>query len=206
MRELLQEMAGGHPVIVLQNLGLTWFPKGHYAVAVGYDLNKGEVSLHFGRKEAVSRTLRLFFNTWKRSDSWGLVVLKPGDMPATAGQKRYLWAVLGLEQAGQLQAAVRGYEAALSRWPDSLTVAVGRGNCLYRLGDLEAAADAFQQAATVHPRSPEIYNNLAQTLLDLGRMKEALTAAQTAVRLGGKQRKVFQRTLREILTAKTSSE
>ncbi|MCF8107122.1 MAG: PA2778 family cysteine peptidase [Desulfohalobiaceae bacterium] len=206
LRELLQEVAAGHPVIVLQNLGLAWFPKWHYAVAVGYDLNKGQIFLHSGLKEAVSRTLGLFAKTWKRSGYWGLVVLKPGNLPATAEQKRYLRAVLGLEQAGRLQAAVKGYEAALSRWPDSQTAAVGRGNCLYGLGDPEAAADAFQQAAAVHPRSPEIYNNLAQTLLDLGRIKEALTAAQTAVGLGGPHREIFEQTVQEIQAAKARSE
>ncbi|MFW6055042.1 MAG: PA2778 family cysteine peptidase [Thermodesulfobacteriota bacterium] len=206
LQELLQEVAAGHPVIVLQNLGLTWFPRWHYAVAVGYDLNKGQVFLHSGQKEAVSRKLGLFSKTWKRSGYWGLVVLRPGTLPAAAERKRYLQAVLGLEQAGQLQAAVKGYEAALSRWPDSQTAAVGRGNCLYGLGDLEAAADAFQQAAADHPRSPEIYNNLAQTLMDLGRLEKALTAAQTAVGLGGPHREIFEQTLQEIKAVKVRSE
>ena len=34
---LLAEIAAGHPVLVLQNLGLNWLPRWHYAVAIGYD-------------------------------------------------------------------------------------------------------------------------------------------------------------------------
>jgi len=36
MNELLQELAAGHPVVVLQNLGLSWVPRWHYAVPIGY--------------------------------------------------------------------------------------------------------------------------------------------------------------------------
>ena len=34
---MFKEVAAGHPVIVLQNLGLSWYPVWHYAVVVGYD-------------------------------------------------------------------------------------------------------------------------------------------------------------------------
>jgi hypothetical protein len=34
---MFEEVAAGHPVIVLQNLGLSWYPVWHYAVVVGYD-------------------------------------------------------------------------------------------------------------------------------------------------------------------------
>ena len=37
MADLIQEVAAGNPVVVLQNLGLRWLPKWHYAVVVGYN-------------------------------------------------------------------------------------------------------------------------------------------------------------------------
>ena len=43
---LLREIAAGHPVIVLQNLGLSWIPVWHYAVVIGYDLDAEMVILH----------------------------------------------------------------------------------------------------------------------------------------------------------------
>ena len=48
LSDMLTEVAAGHPVIVLQNLGLSWYPVWHYAVVVGYDLPQGIVILHSG--------------------------------------------------------------------------------------------------------------------------------------------------------------
>ncbi len=47
-QEMLQEVAAGHPVIVLQNLGLSWAPVWHYSVVIGYDLDTNSVLLHSG--------------------------------------------------------------------------------------------------------------------------------------------------------------
>ena len=45
---LLREVVAGHPVIVLQNLSLRWWPQWHYAVVIGYDLPQQAVVLHTG--------------------------------------------------------------------------------------------------------------------------------------------------------------
>src|SRR3569623_3150374 len=53
---LLREVGAGHPVQVLQNRGLSWAPRWHYAVVVGYDLARDEVVLRSGteRRHRVS--------------------------------------------------------------------------------------------------------------------------------------------------------
>ena len=48
LADLLQEVAAGHPVIVLQNLGLEWIPVWHYSVVIGYDLSRGQLVLRSG--------------------------------------------------------------------------------------------------------------------------------------------------------------
>jgi hypothetical protein len=198
MEELVRELAEGHPVVVLQNLGLGWFPKWHYAVALGYDLDRGRMILHSGRTRAARKDLDTFAATWRRSDSWGLVVLKPGKMPASAEQKRYLRAALGLEQADRYRAAARAYEAALSSWPDSLTASLGKGNCLYALGEYAAAEAAYRRALKSHPDSPELYNNLAHALLQRGKPDAALEVAQKALELAGEEKRRYQDTLQTI--------
>ncbi len=35
--DLLKELRAGHPVIVFENLALSWLPQWHYAVVFGYD-------------------------------------------------------------------------------------------------------------------------------------------------------------------------
>jgi tetratricopeptide (TPR) repeat protein len=198
---LLREIAAGHPVVVLQNLGLDWVPVWHYAVAIGYDILEGEVILHSGRDERLRTDWRVFENTWSRADNWGLLVLRPEEMPATARETTYVEAVVGLERAGSLEAAARGYETALSRWPENLTALMGLGNSRYALGDIIAAESAFRLAAEAHPQSGAAWNNLADVLLRLGRKDEALAAVNRALELGGPDAGTYRQTLEEIRAA-----
>lgn len=198
MDALLTEVAAGHPVIVLQNLGLAWYPIWHYAVVIGYDLPQGVIILHSGRTARERLSFRTFKNTWARGDSWGLLVLQPTELPATVQEETYLEAVLGLETAGQWRAAVAGYETALARWPKNLGALMGLGNSLHALDELAAAEAAFRKACRLHPTSSPAFNNLAQVLSEQGRREEALEAARRAVALGGSASATFRKTLEEI--------
>jgi len=198
---LIREIAAGHPVIVLQNLGLSWAPLWHYAVAIGYDIPADEIILHTGRKARNRTSMGLFQTTWARAGSWGLLVLKPGDLPATAKETDTVEAALGLEKARQPAAAVQSYHAALSRWPQNLPAMMGLGNSYYALGDLKNSENAFRRATQIHPESGAAFNNLAHVLLSLGRREEALAAARHAVSLGGPHRGLFIKTLEEIEAA-----
>ena len=60
---LLEEITAGHPVIVLQNLGLSWIPAWHYAVVIGYDLDKAMIILHSGITKRKTTALNTFGNT-----------------------------------------------------------------------------------------------------------------------------------------------
>ncbi len=133
---------------------------------------------------------------------WGLLVLSPRDLPATAREKPYLQAVLGLEKPHQWRGAVQGYETALRRWRGSLGALMGLGNSLYALGDLTKAETAFREASRLHPSSGAGFNNLAQVLWEQDRAEEALWAAQRAVALGGPQSAVYRGTLKEIESGK----
>lgn len=198
MDQLLTEVAAGHPVIVLQNLGLSWYQVWHYAVVIGYDLPRNRIILHTGTTPRAFMSLGVFERTWARGGDWGLLVLPPDQVPVTAGKIRYLRAVLGLERARQWRAALTGYETALSHWPDSLVALMGIGNSRYALGDLAGAQTAFQAAIRAHPDAAAAYNNLAQVLADQGRYRQAVTAARRAVALGGPLLSVSQKTLKDI--------
>ncbi|MBI2132844.1 MAG: PA2778 family cysteine peptidase [Candidatus Tectomicrobia bacterium] len=69
LADLLREVAAGHPVVVLQNLGLSWYPRWHYSVVVGYDLPRGEVILHSGLEARAPMPMRLFERTWARGNN-----------------------------------------------------------------------------------------------------------------------------------------
>lgn len=196
--ELMREIASGHPVIVLQNRGLSWAPVWHYAVAIGYDLPRDEIILHSGLDARERTSMGVFQNTWARGENWGLLVLKPGELPATAKEADFVQASIGLEKAQMPAAAIESYRAALSRWPHNMPAMMGLGNSYYALGDLKNSEAAFRRAAEAHPADGAAFNNLAHVLLDLGRREDALAAARQAVALGGPLRSVFQQTLEEI--------
>lgn len=202
MRALLREVAAGHPVVVLQNLGVAWAPAWHYAVVIGYDVAGDAVILHSGLNARVRTPLRVFQSTWSRSEQWGLLVLAPGALPATAEELPFVASVLGLEKAQRFEAARLGYQAALGRWPLNFAAMMGLGNSAYAMGDLPGAAEAFRRAAETHPGEGSAFNNLAHVLSALGRRTEARAAARNAVALGGPLKAVFEKTLEEIEAAR----
>jgi len=198
LSDLFAEVAAGHPVIVLQNLGLSWYPVWHYAVVVGYDLAEKYVILRSGDIRRKLMSFRVFEKTWARSNYWGLLILQSNQLPASVKEDLFLKALLGLEEARQFRAAIDGYQMALTQWPRNLTALIGIGNCYYALGELEKAEAVLRKAIRFHPKSGPAFNNLAQIFLEQGRKQEALEAAKKAVSLGGPMRSAYQETLEEI--------
>jgi len=198
LHSIFPEIAAGHPVIILQNLGLSWLPVWHYAVVIGYDLPQQEVILRSGTTKRKVLPYFLFEKTWSHSNYWGLMVLEPNQVPVTAKENDFLAAVVGLEKAGQYQSSATGYKAALTRWPMSLDARMGLGNSYYALKDLKGAERSFRAAIMSHPQSAAAYNNLAYVLLEQGRMQEALVTAQKAVALGGPLKYESMDTLQQI--------
>jgi hypothetical protein len=195
---LLRELAAGHPVLVFQNLALAWFPRWHFAVAVGYDLDAGEVVLRSGLDERRRTPFATFERTWARGDRWALVILPPERLPATADERAVVGAAAGLERARRFQDAATAYAAALARWPDSFVARIGLGNARYGLADFAGAEAAFREAAERRPGEPAAWNNLAHALHRQGRTPEALAAARTAVRLAGAHADPYRTTLQEL--------
>ena len=180
---VLREVRAGHPVVVLQNLGLSWVPRWHYAVLIGYDVVAGEVLLRSGATRREVMAMRTFEHTWARSGHWAFVALPPGQWPATAEAAAVVDASVGFERVAPPLQSVAVYRSALVRWSDNLSLRMGLGNSLHAVGDKRAAADAFRAAAQQH-RSAPAWINLASTLLELGDAPGALMAAREAVALG----------------------
>jgi tetratricopeptide (TPR) repeat protein len=198
LEALLSEVASDHPVLVLQNLGLSWAPKWHYAVVVGFDLSRAELVLRSGVEQRHIVPIPVFERTWARAEHWALVVLPPDKLPHSAEEGPYLEAVVALERLKRYEAAAIAYQSALKRWPKSLGAWMGLGNSRHASGDLEGAAQAFARTTELHPASAAAFNNLADSLLGLGRLEAARSAARRAVELGGPQADVYRRTLEEI--------
>ena len=184
---MLEELAAGHPVLVLQNLGLELLPQWHYAVVTGYDIERGTLLLHSGLTADLEMSLNTFAWTWARSDNWALVVLPPELLPATADERTVVEAAAALERAGEHGSAEIAYGTILTRWPTSLPAWIGLGNAAYAAGDTTRAAAAFRHATETHPTSAAAWQNLAFVLAESGEAEEAAVASQRALALGGAQ-------------------
>jgi tetratricopeptide (TPR) repeat protein len=199
---LLREVADGFPVLVLQNLGLAWIPRWHYAVVVGFDLDEQYIILRSGRHKRVLTDFSTFERTWRRSDYWAFTTLKPGQLPAVPYALPYLQAITGLERTGHWLSASKSYQAAVKQWPDNPIAWMGLGNSRYALEEVSAAEQAYRQALTLDAGYAPAHNNLAQTLADQERWQEAEIHARKAVKLGGAHQATYRQTLDHIILEK----
>lgn len=203
---VLREVAAGTPVVALQNLtGIKLWPIWHYAVVIGYDVERNEVVLRTGDQPRRTMSLDLFEFLWRDGGRWSMVALPPGRLPATVDENDYASAAATFERIGRHEEAARSYRALLGRWPQNLVGLIGLGNVAYASGKLADAEAAFRRAAQAHPGSVAARNNHAQALADLGRLEEAEAVARRAAALGGANAAAAQSTLQEIVKRRTET-
>jgi hypothetical protein len=180
---LLQEVASGRPVLVLQNLGFPGLPRWHYAVVVGYDPPGGTIVLRSGERRRRQESPGWFFRSWQRAGNWGLVAVKPGEIPVSASPARFLGT---LEQnSAQLppESLDQAFAAALARWPEDELIRFGAAAHLHRRGNTAAAEELYRSLLARNPGHVGARNNLAQILLDRGCPGAARAEAEIALRL-----------------------
>lgn len=180
LRALFAELAAGHAVVVLQNLGLAISPRWHYAVVIGYDAPAREVLLRSGDEPRQRLSWFTFEQTWARGGRWAFVALPPDRLPATAREADAVQAAVGFERVAAPAQAARAWRTVRQRWPDNLPAAIGLGNALAVQGDYDAAAQVLAQAAARHD-SAAAWNNLARVQLQRGDRDAARDAARRAV-------------------------
>lgn len=195
---LLREVAAGHAVLVLQNLGLSWLPVWHYAVVVGFDLPQRELILRSGREPRALMGFGEFERSWGLAQHWALVVTPLEHLPVTADEIRYLTAIAELETQQQFAAAALAYTTALTRWPGNPAARFGLGNSRYGLGQYAQAEQSYRELLAQQPALGAVWNNLAMSLVEQQRWDAALEAAQHAVDLGGASESAARATLAEI--------
>jgi len=181
LQAIAEELLAGRPVLVLQNLGVSWYPRWHYAVVVGIDPLADEVVLRSGTESRRTTSARTFLYTWRRSDYWAMVALRPGELPARADRQRYLDALAILEASGELTAARAGWEAALGGWPGDPIALFGLANTQLALGEPARAEALYLQLLAANPRNVAARNNLAHALARQGKREQALAQLRRAL-------------------------
>jgi tetratricopeptide (TPR) repeat protein len=174
LSSIWQELEGGRPVLVLQNLGVAAIPRWHYAVVVGIDAERGQVILRSGTDERRITPTGTFLHTWRRGGYWGMIVLEPGEMPAAVDRSRYFETVTALEEAGRAEEAATAWQAALRQWPGDSIALFGLANAYLSLQDYAAAETAYRDLLERNRTLLAARNNLALTLAGQGKYDAAM--------------------------------
>ncbi len=161
LESLLREVSAGNPVIVFENLALSWWPQWHYALVFGYDLNNEVIIMHSGSEQNKKWDIRKFERSWKLGDYWGLVVLPNDKLSATGSELAHANAAVGLEQVGKKSEAFTAYKTMLTKWPTSLTALIGLGNLEFEKKNFKQSVRYLKIAAKEHPSSDSAKHNLS---------------------------------------------
>lgn len=203
--DVLMQVVSGKPVVVFQNLGLSWIPQWHFAVVIGFDLRDEKLILRSGDTRRYMVNIRTFERTWQRAGRWAYIVLQPGEIPDGVGELEYFRAVASSESGLDPASLKVAYKAGVERWPDSRLLAMGIGNLYFRSGQYREAGHWFTRVVHGYPEYAPAHNNLAQVLMEQGDYEKALYHADRAIALGGNHRATYETTRDEILMRRAHS-
>ncbi|HKY91207.1 MAG TPA: PA2778 family cysteine peptidase [Nevskiaceae bacterium] len=164
---LIAALDAGEPVLVLQNLGLGFWPRWHYAVVVGYEPQSDRFLLRSGTTRRETMRAQAFERTWRLGSYWAIAVAPPDAPPAFATAASWIGAAAPFESLSRPAIAETAYRAAVTRWPDAALPWQALANTRYAARDLPGAEAALREALA---RAPDAAtrNNLANVLLERG--------------------------------------
>jgi len=171
---LFSELSSHHPVIVLVNRSYSWYPLWHYAPVTGYDAKAQTILMHFGDTPNETLPIGTFASLWERSGNWGVVLLPPTELPASATAQKFLQAAYDLEKIGMTKEATIAYKTAIRRWPDYIPTLFALANAYYNSHQINKAEEIYRYILSIDPAYPFAINNLANLLCHTGRSDEAL--------------------------------
>lgn len=170
---LIDELQAGHPVLVLQNNGLSWYPRWHYAVVVGMDPQEETLRLRSGTHEDYDLDFSTFLRTWRRASYWAIVVLPPDEMPASSLPAPVLSAITDFSRVATPAATRLALRTAVARWPSDVGLRFALANHWYEQGELQRAESEYRNILAAAPDAVMARNNLAWLLAVEGRTDEA---------------------------------
>ncbi len=180
---IVEYVTADYPVIVFQNLGLSWAPRWHFSVVVGYDLSRGGFYLNSGRKKSKFISFKTFQKTWKRADRWAYVAVPPDQLPQLPSLEQLLVETAHLERAGRFDSAATSFRSILKRDPNNPRGWFGLGNALMATNNYAGAEKAYRKAIRSMPDGVYLYNNLAHALNHQGKTPEACRLLKSRLRV-----------------------
>ncbi|RRV63346.1 hypothetical protein EGJ07_12525 [Stutzerimonas stutzeri] len=182
LEDVLTEIASGNPVLVLQNLAFDRWPQWHFAVVVGFDLERQEIILRSGTTERWVGGFREFERSWAKGGRWAVLTLIPDQIPETAQEAVWLRSASDMEEVGQRRGARQAYDAATARWGSALAY-FALANSQYGSGEMHAAEASLRASVRVDQRFAIGWFNLSQVMAEQGCISEARQARACSARL-----------------------
>lgn len=182
IEKLLSLVSEDIPVIVLQNLGTSWYPRWHYALVIGYNLADGTVLLHTGPSPSRTVPMALFENTWRRGEYWMLAAFPPQKSSSYLDPFLYVRAAQDLMEVNMADASLTALESAATQWNDYWLPYLLLGN-YYMDAEPAQALSWYERGAEAGRQVPSYLNNYAYGLLRNGQNREALNTIRRAVAL-----------------------
>lgn len=180
---LFQQLDAGYPVLVMQNLAFSFWPRWHFAVVTGYTDNGERMILHTGTTESDRQHWNRFIRTWARAEYRGLVIPPPGRLPGKADPVKLVGALEDLRNTAGTKAAVPYWQTAMERWPEQYLIQFGWGNLQWNRNQPGEAIRAFRKAVAIDPEAASAWNNLAESWRQSGCPARAQKAIQKALAL-----------------------
>lgn len=167
------QIRDGRPVIVFQNLGVSWLPAWHFSLLVGYDVAKDKVYLHTGTEALQSIGIKRFQKTWERGGYWSYVVTQPSDIPLAAPFEEALQNAMLLEKIDHQEPAREVYMAMTEKFPTRFEPHLGLAQIYYTQGKLKEALRESEVALNKNPEHPALLFNLSILYFESGVIKKA---------------------------------
>ncbi len=183
LNAIFTALDNGYPVLVLQNNGLKLYPVWHFAVVVGVDYARQQLTLRSGIDKRLVLSFSTFEYTWARGNYWASLIIDPEKLPSWLEADKTLQQLSILEKQGSVRGAQAGYEHASQYWPNEKIAWLGLANSSVTLGDIAKGEIALRELIRRFPDEVSGWNNLADLLLHQGRAREALPFAEQAVKV-----------------------
>ena len=181
LEQLLQLVHHKIPVVVLQNLGLSWYPLWHYAVVKGYDLETQEFILHSADIENRRVGMKVFERTWQRAKFWYVAALKPTQNLSALNDFTYISASQDLISIGKGPAAIPYLLQAIKAWPENWLSYFLLANYYFEQNNITKAIDWFEQGLAYGKKQSNYLNNYAYALLKNDNSEQAKVIIEKAL-------------------------
>ncbi len=180
LQQIPTAIGARQPVLVFQNLALSWYPLWHYSVIVGYSKPKQAFFVHDGKEAYKETSTKRLAKTWERGGKWSYVIMSPQEIPPFASHEQALQNAMIFERLNLFKQAKQAYQEISRRWPRNYESYIGLATLAYRDQEYQKAIIFTKKAINLSADNPYLFLNLAQFYQQINQDELASRAQEKA--------------------------